>query len=92
MYYKRNNETRSCNHCCSGEAIIIMYFECLFVGLIMCKAKRVHRAPCTVHRIILSSVACPTLAQYFSTLSHKRHDFRKKKLLNTPEFKKDRTF
>jgi len=30
---------------------------------------------------ILSYVACPAL-QYFSTLSHKRHDFRGKKLLN----------
>jgi len=32
-------------------------------------------------RCILSSVTCPAL-QYFSTLYHKRHDFRKK-LLNT---------
>jgi hypothetical protein len=30
---------------------------------------------------LLSFVACPAL-QYFSTLSHKRHDFRKRKLLN----------
>jgi len=32
-------------------------------------------------RAILPSVACPAL-KYFSTLTHKRHDFRKKKLLN----------
>jgi len=29
--------------------------------------------------IILLSVACPAV-QYFSTLSHKRHDFRKKNI------------
>ena len=33
-----------------------------------------------MRRIILPSVACPAL--HFSTLSHKRQDFREKKLLN----------
>ena len=35
-----------------------------------------------MRHIILPSVACPAVL-YFSTLSHKRHDFGGKKLLNT---------
>jgi hypothetical protein len=52
----------------------ITYSECVPVALGIQHAVR-------MRRIILSSVACPRL-QYFSTLSHKRHDIRKE-LLNT---------
>ena len=73
MYIQRNIETRLCNHYCS-EKINITYSGCVFVALYLQHAKR-------MRPIILSFVACPTL-QYFSTLSPKQDDFRKK-LLNT---------
>ena len=33
MYVLRNIGARSCNHCCSGEAISNTYSECVFVAL-----------------------------------------------------------
>jgi hypothetical protein len=33
VYVQRNSEARSCNHSCSGKAIIVTYSECVFVAL-----------------------------------------------------------
>jgi hypothetical protein len=57
--------TQYCNRCCSGKAISITYSECVFLSSMECACA------------ILSYLACPAL-QYFSTLSQKQHDFRKK--------------
>jgi hypothetical protein len=69
MYVQRENEARSRSHRSHGKAISITYYERLFVALFMQHEKR-------MFRFILSSVA--SLApSHFSTLSHKRPDFRK---------------
>ena len=67
--YKRNNEARSRNCCCSEKAMSITYYGCVCAVLVIQHAKR-------MRRIILSSVPCLALT-CFSILSNKRHDFRK---------------
>jgi hypothetical protein len=64
-----NIEACTCNHCCSGKGIIITYSESVFVAL------GIQR----VHHIINWGLSDYTI--FFPSLSHKRHNFRKKKLL-----------
>ena len=68
IYVECNSEARSCGHCCSGKAINITYSESV------CLQSQVCGVNCAC--ATLSSVASPAL-QSFSTLTHKRHDFRK---------------
>ena len=66
------NEKRSCNHCWSGKAISITQLACVFAALFIQHAIR-------VRHIVICDLSSSTVL--FPTLSHKRHDFRKKKLL-----------
>jgi len=46
MYTQRNTEACSCNHCCSGKAISIIYFESVFAAL------GIQHAVCMRHTVI----------------------------------------
>jgi hypothetical protein len=70
MYYKRNRKARSRNHCCSEEPISITYSEYVSVAVVIQNAMR-------MRRVIYSSVASTALPLP-STISQKRHGFRKR--------------
>jgi hypothetical protein len=68
MYTYCNIQAHSCNHCCSRKAIRITY--CKFVFSLSYPAHNAHAPYCNLR--------FARLYKYFSTLSHKRHDFQNK--------------
>jgi hypothetical protein len=72
--YERYIEALSRNHCCRGKTISSTYSECTSVALDIQHVMRMRRLNRHLWRVR------PALL-HFSTLSHKRHNFRKK-LLN----------
>jgi hypothetical protein len=46
MYVQRNNKARSCDSCCGGRAVSIMYSDCMFVALGIQHAMRMRHVIC----------------------------------------------
>jgi hypothetical protein len=63
------------NHCCRGKAVSVTYSECMSVAVVTLHAQRMRRI--TLYSVIYLGLV------HFSTLSHKRHDFRAKCIENT---------
>ena len=68
MYPERDVKVGSCNYFCRGKALHIIYNDSMFEALVNQRATRIP---------IYSSVACKAI-NCFSTLFHKRNDFRSK--------------
>ena len=66
MYLGRSIEARSFNHCCSRKAKSVTRYERVFLALFIQNAMRMRHVICDLPAV-----------RYFSTLSHKRHDFLK---------------
>jgi formate/nitrite transporter FocA (FNT family) len=61
MYALRNTETLLCNSYCSGKAISITYYECVFVAL------GVQHAMCVPHIFIRGLSDSTIFFQFFSS-------------------------
>jgi len=77
--YNVTLKTRPCNHCCSGKAVTISLH---ILSVFMQPWETSMQCACSTS----SFVSCPALQYFFPTWSHKRHDFRKKNLLNIMRF------
>jgi hypothetical protein len=76
MYLSRKSVARSRTIVAVQKPFVFHIFfvyasACLWVALLIQHAARV--------RHIVTSFVAPLVSPYFSTLSHKRHDFRKKR-------------
>jgi hypothetical protein len=68
---KHDTEARALDYCCSRKAVSITYSDCVVVALGILHGMR-------MRHIAICGLTSSTI--YFPTLSHKRHDFRKKKV------------
>jgi len=66
--YKRYVVGPSRNTCCRGTVINVTYSECVSIAIVIQYAKRMS---CVMSYVARAAV------QHFSTLSHKRRDFRR---------------